>query len=62
MVDDGGLLYDSDYYGDDLPFWTEVTRSDGVTAPTWWCPPWTSTTCALPCRGALATANRFINT
>ncbi len=32
-VDDGGLLYDSDYYGDDLPFWTEVTRSDGVTAP-----------------------------
>ncbi|MCK6438097.1 allantoinase PuuE [Rivihabitans pingtungensis] len=33
VVDDGGLLYDSDYYGDDLPFWTEVTRSDGVTAP-----------------------------
>ncbi|HMW30081.1 MAG TPA: allantoinase PuuE [Plasticicumulans sp.] len=33
VVDDGGLLYDSDYYGDDLPFWTEVTRSDGVTMP-----------------------------
>ena len=33
VVDDGGLLYDSDYYGDDLPFWTEVTRSDGVTTP-----------------------------
>ena len=33
VVDDGGLLYDSDYYGDDLPFWTEVTRSDGVTVP-----------------------------
>ena len=31
--DDGGLLYDSDYYGDDLPFWTEVTRSDGVATP-----------------------------
>ena len=33
VVDDGGLLYDSDYYGDDLPFWTEVTRSDGVATP-----------------------------
>jgi putative urate catabolism protein len=28
VADDGGLLYDSDYYGDDLPFWTPVTRSD----------------------------------
>lgn len=33
VVDDGRLLYDSDYYGDDLPFWTQVTRSDGVTVP-----------------------------
>ena len=33
VADDGGLLYDSDYYGDDLPFWTEVTRSDGRTVP-----------------------------
>lgn len=33
VVDDGRLLYDSDYYGDDLPFWTEVTRSDGRTVP-----------------------------
>jgi putative urate catabolism protein len=33
VVDDGRLLYDSDYYGDDLPLWTEVTRSDGVTVP-----------------------------
>ena len=33
VVDEGSLLYDSDYYGDDLPFWTEVTRSDGVTVP-----------------------------
>jgi len=31
VVDDGGLLYDSDYYGDELPFWTRVARSDGVT-------------------------------
>jgi peptidoglycan/xylan/chitin deacetylase (PgdA/CDA1 family) len=23
------LLYDSDYYGDDLPFWTRVQKSDG---------------------------------
>jgi len=30
VVDDGGLLYDSDYYGDDLPFWTRVARTDGA--------------------------------
>lgn len=29
----GGYLYDSDYYGDDLPFWTRVTRSDGTAVP-----------------------------
>jgi putative urate catabolism protein len=33
VVDDGGFAYDSDYYGDDLPFWTEVTRSDGTSVP-----------------------------
>jgi putative urate catabolism protein len=33
VADDGRLLYDSDYYGDDLPFWTEVTKSDGTPAP-----------------------------
>jgi allantoinase len=33
VADDGGFLYDSDYYGDDLPFWTEVTRTDGSTVP-----------------------------
>jgi putative urate catabolism protein len=32
VVDYGGFEYDSDYYGDDLPFWTRVTRSDGVAA------------------------------
>ncbi len=33
LVDHGGFLYDSDYYGDDLPFWTEVTASDGRQLP-----------------------------
>lgn len=33
VADDGGFLYDSDNYGDDLPFWTQVTRSDGTTVP-----------------------------
>jgi putative urate catabolism protein len=33
VVDQGGYEYDSDYYGDDLPFWTEVTKTDGTTAP-----------------------------
>jgi allantoinase len=33
VVDQGGYEYDSDYYGDDLPFWTEVTRTDGLTMP-----------------------------
>lgn len=29
VVEHGGLLYDSDYYGDDLPFWTPVTLGNG---------------------------------
>lgn len=33
VADYGGFLYDSDYYGDDLPFWSEVQKSDGSTAP-----------------------------
>jgi len=33
VVENGNLLYDSDYYGDDLPFWTEVTTSSGDTKP-----------------------------
>ncbi|TLD72153.1 allantoinase PuuE [Phragmitibacter flavus] len=33
LADHGGFLYDSDYYGDDLPFWTQVTKSDGTTVP-----------------------------
>ena len=31
VADQGGYEYDSDYYGDDLPFWMPVTRSDGGT-------------------------------
>ncbi|RVU86597.1 allantoinase PuuE [Leucothrix sargassi] len=33
VVDHGGFSYDSDNYGDDLPFWTEVEKSDGETQP-----------------------------
>lgn len=29
VVDHGGFEYDSDYYGDDLPLWMKVRRSDG---------------------------------
>ena len=29
VADFGGFEYDSDHYGDDLPFWMPVTRSDG---------------------------------
>lgn len=29
VVEHGGFLYDADYYGDDLPFWTRVTTRDG---------------------------------
>jgi allantoinase len=29
VVEHGGFEYDSDYYGDDLPFWTEVDCRDG---------------------------------
>jgi allantoinase len=33
VADYGGFLYDSDYYGDDLPIWTEVQKSDGSRVP-----------------------------
>ncbi len=29
VVDHGGFAYDADYYGDDLPFWTPVKKSNG---------------------------------
>jgi allantoinase len=33
VADYGGFEYDADYYGDDLPFWLQVHRSDGSLAP-----------------------------
>ena len=33
VVEQGGFLYDSDDYGDDLPFWTRVLTSRGETVP-----------------------------
>ena len=33
VVEQGGFLYDSDDYGDDLPFWTRVLTSRGETMP-----------------------------
>ncbi len=33
VADQGGYEYDSDYYGDDLPFWLQVQRSDGTLVP-----------------------------
>ena len=33
VADDGGFEYDSDYYGDDLPLWLQVEKTDGSLAP-----------------------------
>jgi peptidoglycan/xylan/chitin deacetylase (PgdA/CDA1 family) len=33
VADFGGFEYDSDYYGDDLPFWLQVRRTDGTHVP-----------------------------
>jgi allantoinase len=33
VVEHGGFAYDSDYYGDDLPFWTEVDAGAGGKRP-----------------------------
>ncbi|MAK56011.1 MAG: allantoinase PuuE [Pusillimonas sp.] len=33
VVEEGQFLYDSDYYGDDLPFWTQVELQDGTVKP-----------------------------
>jgi allantoinase len=33
VAEHGGFEYDSDYYGDDLPFWLQVRKADGVLAP-----------------------------
>jgi len=33
LVEHGGFTYDADYYGDDFPFWTEVSTSAGARQP-----------------------------
>ncbi len=33
VADYGGFEYDSDYYGDDLPFWMRVEKTDGTVVP-----------------------------
>ena len=33
VVEHGGFLYDADYYGDELPFWTRIETSDGRKLP-----------------------------
>ena len=33
VADFGGFAYDADYYGDDLPFWMEVRKTDGDVVP-----------------------------
>jgi allantoinase len=33
VVDHGSFEYDSDYYGDDLPLWMKVRKSDGQVVP-----------------------------
>jgi putative urate catabolism protein len=33
VADHGGFAYDSDHYGDDLPFWLQVRKTDGALSP-----------------------------
>jgi allantoinase len=33
VVEQGGLIYDSDYYGDDLPLWQQVETRSGESKP-----------------------------
>ena len=33
VADYGGFEYDADYYGDDLPFWMKVRKTDGEVVP-----------------------------
>ena len=33
LADEGSTVYDSDYYGDDLPFWAIVQRTDKAAVP-----------------------------
>ncbi|HLR77525.1 MAG TPA: allantoinase PuuE [Burkholderiaceae bacterium] len=33
IAEEGDFLYHSDYYGDDLPFWSDIALSDGSSRP-----------------------------
>ena len=33
VADFGGFDYDSDYYGDELPFWMKIRKTDGAVVP-----------------------------
>ena len=63
VADYGGFEYDSDYYGDDLPFWMKVQRPTAAWCPSSSCPTrWTATTCALRCPRAIRTPTRSSST
>ena len=56
VLDDGGFLYSSDSYADDLPYWVRGTeRARTSSFPTRWTP----TICASSTRRAFRTAKRF---
>ena len=62
VVEHGGFLYDADYYGDDLPFWTRVAKSDGEACRIWSCRTRsTPTTCASRRRRASTPATQFFD-
>jgi allantoinase len=33
LIDEGGFVYDSDYYGDELPFWRNVSGKPHLIVP-----------------------------
>jgi len=61
VADYGGFDYDSDYYGDDLPFWMQVAqnrRQRGAAADRALTRS-TATTCALPLPQGYSHADPF---
>jgi allantoinase len=54
LVQEGGFLYDSDYYGDELPFWCEVDGTQHLVVPYS-----LNNNDGLVARGALATGAAF---
>ena len=58
VVEEGGFVYDSDCYNDDLPYWSRVSASR-----TWWCRTrWSSTTRATCSRRATRSPDDFFET